>query len=133
MFDQVLDSLKKATDSTLMMQRERFARWGAFWPGLPVSPPNWAEEAQKVPKRWAETVRELGRNQRASLEGHFQVGMRNLESAFQLAEAKDVEDLRKRTVELWRKTIDCLRQLYEAQLRDLERAAGTWTQLMTKG
>jgi hypothetical protein len=133
MFDQVFDSMRKATESTLQMQKELYARWASFWPGLPGLQPDWAAEAQKLQKRWAETVGELAKKQRASLEEQFQIGLRGLEGAFGVAEVKDVEDLRKKSLELWQKSFDCLRQMQEAQLRDFQHAVSAWTQLMTRG
>ena len=36
-------------------------------------------------------------------------------------------------MELWQKSIDCLRQTCEAQLRDFQMAAAKWTEFMMKG
>lgn len=59
MLDQMFDTVRKATDATLQMQKEMFTRWTSFWPSLSPSPTNWAEEAQKYQKKWTDAVAEL--------------------------------------------------------------------------
>jgi hypothetical protein len=133
MFDEVFENLRKATDSTIQAQQELFKKWVSLWPGVPTSPAAWGEPVHKLQKKWAEIVGELVKKQREALEAQFSAGLRNIEEAFHLAEAKDPEELRAKTVELWQKTFDCLRQSYEAQVRDFQAAVTKWTELMTKG
>ena len=83
-------------------------------------------------KKWAEFVTEQVKRQRETMEAQFSAGLKNIEEAFYLAEAKDPEELRTRTVELWQKSFDCLRKLYESQLRDFQAAAVKWTELVTR-
>jgi hypothetical protein len=80
-----------------------------------------------------EIVGELLKKRNETLEAQFGAGLRNIEEAFHLAEAKDPEELRAKTIELWQKTFDCLRQASEAQLRDFQYAIGKWAELMTRG
>jgi hypothetical protein len=135
MFDPVLECLFKATDSTLsnlQVQREMFTKRANLWWDLPVMQPNWVEVAQKVQERWAAAIGELAREQRTALEEQFQIGRRSLESAFQPGEAKEVEELRKKSLELWQQSFDCLRQMCEAQVCDFQNAVRTWTLLLTR-
>src|SRR4051794_34096065 len=118
MFEQVFDLMRKATDSTIQLQREMFQRWTSLWPGMPGSQPVWSEQVQQFQKRWAETVSELVKKQTETLEAQFKMGLKNIEDAFRLTEVKDVEELRARTIELWQRSFDCLRQGYETQVRD---------------
>lgn len=131
MFNAVFESLRKATDVTMQMQQDLFKKWASFWPGV-VSPAAWGDQAQKIPRKWAETVAEMVKKQNEALEAQFQVGLRNIEEAFQLAQVKDPEELRTRTQELWQKSFDCLRQTFEAQVREFQAAMSKWTELMTK-
>jgi hypothetical protein len=132
MFEPVFESLKKATETTLQIQQEMFKKWVSFWPGMPTAQPAWGEQAQKVQKKWAEFFEETLKKQRETLEAQFQAGLKNIEEAFHLAEVKDPEELRTRTVELWRKVFETLRQAYEGQARDFEAAVARWAELMTK-
>jgi hypothetical protein len=132
MFDQVFESLRKATESSVAMQQELFKKWIGMWPGVPASVFPFGEP-HKFQKKWVELVSELLKKQNESLEVQFKAGLRNIEEAFHLAEAKDPEELRTKTIELWQKTFDCLRQASEAQLRNCQDAIAKWAELMTKG
>src|SRR5437763_17002925 len=78
--------------------------------------------ARNARKKSAEVVGALMKEQRESLEAHFNAGLRNMEEAFHLGEAKDAEELRTRTDAIWQKTFDCLRRTYEVQVRNLRAA-----------
>jgi hypothetical protein len=132
MFDQVLESMRKATESTIHMQHQMFRKWAGFWPGVSSPQTMWSEPVQKFHKKWAETVAALIKKQNESVEAQFKVGLESLEAAFRLADAKDAEELRVKTMELWQKSFECLRQVYEAQTRDFQNAITKWTEVMTK-
>ena len=132
MFDAVFESLRKASDVTMQMQQEMFKKWANLWPGT-AAPPTWGEQAQKVPRKWAEILAETAKKQNEALEAQFKVGLRNIEEAFQLSQVKDPEELRTKTQELWQKSFECLRQTFEAQVREFQAAMTRWTELMTKG
>jgi len=133
MFEPVFDNLKKVTETTLRMQQEMFEKWVSLWPGVRPTQAAFAEPAQKFQKKWAEFYEEALKKQRDTLETQFKAGLKNIEEAFRLAEAKDPDELRVRTTELWQKVFETLRQSSEAQLRDLQTFAGRWTELVTKG
>jgi hypothetical protein len=133
MFEQVFENLRQATDATIQTQAEIYKKWAGLWPTVPGSPPTWGEQAQKFHKKWSAFVNELVKKQHETLEVQYAAGLRNIEEAFQLAEIKDLEELRTKTLELWQKSFEALREVYEAQVRDFQSAVGKWTELMTKG
>ena len=133
MFESVFDSFKKVTETTLRMQQEMYEKWISLWPGLKPNQTPFAEPLQKFQKKWAEFYEEMLKKQRETLEVQFKSGLKNIEEAFRLAEAKDPEELRAKTTELWQKVFETLRQTYEAQLRDLQTIAARWTEMVTKG
>lgn len=132
MFDPLFDSLRKATETSIQMQQEMFKKWIALWPGMTAIPPR-PEQFQQFQKKWAETVNELIKQRRESTEAIFKSGLENIEQTFKLGEVKNVEELRAKTIELWQKYFDSLRQAYEAQVRDFQTAMVRWGELMTKG
>ena len=132
MFDQAFESLRKATESSISLQQEMFRKWMSLWPGMSVSTHGFTE-LQKLQKKWVDVVSELVKKRNESLEAQFKAGLQNIEEAFRLAEAKDPEELRTKTIELWQKTFDCLRQASEAQLHDFQNAVTKWVELITKG
>jgi hypothetical protein len=136
MFEQVFESFRKATESTIRMQQEMMTQWAGLWPGYstPSSSPGpaAADRAFKFQKKWGEIISELVKKQQESLQAGFTAVMRNIEEAFRLPQVKDGEELRGKTKELWQKTIDCLRQSSEAQVHNFQTAVAQCTGLMTK-
>jgi hypothetical protein len=132
MFEQIFDTMRKATETNLRMQQELFQRWTALWPGVPAAPASWAEQAEGLRKKWAEAVNELVKRQRQTQQEQFAAGLKQIEQAFRLAEVKDVEALRARTLELWQQTFQLLQQSYETQVRDFHDALGKWAEMLTK-
>ena len=130
MFEPVFESLRKATDATVQMQQELFSKWTTMFPALPMVPA--AYEPLKFQKRCVEVAAELTQKQRESLEAQFNTGVKTIAEAFRLCEAKDPEELRTRTVELWQKSFDSLRQIYDAQAKDFQTAVVKWGELVTK-
>src|SRR5262249_32460730 len=128
MFDQVYENLRKATESSIQMQQEMFKKWVGLWPGMPAFPGANGEQLGKFQKKWMEVAGELVKRQRETLEAQFSAGLRNIEAAFHLAEAKDPEELRAKTIELWQKAFECMQQAQEAQFRDFQAAAAKWTE-----
>jgi hypothetical protein len=132
MFEAVFESLQKATDSTIRMQQELFKQWVGLMPVQPTPAAAPVEQAQKVQKKWAEVAGDLYKKQCEALEAQFKVGLRNLEEGFRLAKTKDPEELRAKTVELWQKSLDCLRQSCEAQFKEFQTAMAKWTEVVMK-
>jgi hypothetical protein len=133
MFEMVFENLKKATEVSLQMQQEAFKRWVGVWPGLPTGAGQIPEQAKNFQKKWAEFYEEVLKKQREAVAAQFQAGLQHIEEAFRLAETKDPAELRTKTIELWQKVFETLRQTFEAQVRDLQVLAGRWTELATKG
>jgi len=133
MFEPVFENLRKATETAIQTQQDLFTRWAALWQGVTVPQPAWGEPVKRFQKKWAEAVTETLARQRETLEAQFNAGMKSLEAAFAVAGAKDPEELKTRTMELWQKSFDCLRQALEAQAREFQAAVTKWTELVTKG
>jgi hypothetical protein len=134
MFDQVFDTLRKATEANIQLQQEMVRKWINLWPGVPSMPsvPAWPEQMQQFQKKWAEAVSELLKKQRESTEGLFKAGVANLEKAFQLGEVQTAEEMRAKTLELWQKCFDSMRQAWEAQIRDFQMVVARFTEIVTK-
>jgi len=135
MFDQVFEGMRKATEASVQMQQEGFKKWLSLWPGVPAAAPLWGEQVlrlQEVRQKWAEVVHDLLRRQREMTEASFKAGLQNIEKAFQLAEARNAEELRARTMERWRQCFESLRQASEAPLHEFQAATERWLELMGK-
>jgi hypothetical protein len=132
MFEQVYESLRKATEGALHTQQEMFQKWLALWPTTPAFPKVWGEQGKQFQQKWAAFAGELFRRQREAAEAQFKIAQEGIEKAFHLGQAKSVEELRARTVELCQKCFDGLKQAFEAQFHEFQAAIEKWTELMTK-
>ena len=131
-FDQAFAGFRKAAESTLHLQQDMFRQWTNFWPGFPVPQTEFAERAQKFQKEWAKTVAEMTRKFQETWDAHYKSGLKLLTEAFKSAEAKNPEELRKKTEELWNKTFECFKGLGQAQVNDFQAASQKWIEMMTK-
>src|SRR6266542_1194499 len=126
MFEQVFENLRLATESSIHLQQELFKKWVGVWSGVPAAPHSGGDQILKAQKKWTEFIADLVKKERETLEAQFSAGLKNIEEAFRLVEAKQPEELRTKTIELWQKSIDCLRQTYEAQIRHFQAAVVKW-------
>jgi hypothetical protein len=132
MFGQVFDNMAKVTGATVTIQQDIFKKWFSMWPNIPgfQPDPGSAEQVEKFQKRWAATVSELLKRHRELTETQFKAGMENIEKAFQIGEAKTPEEIRAKTIELWQKCFDYMRQTTEAQIRETQVATQKWFELL---
>jgi hypothetical protein len=132
MFDQVYETFRQATETALQMQQEMVRKWVSLWVGMPAAVPPGAEQVRQFQKKWAEFIGDLIKRQREVTEAQLQAGLEGIEKAFHLGEAKNIEELRARTFELWQKCFEGFRQGYEAQVQEFQRALEKWMDLVSK-
>jgi hypothetical protein len=116
MDDQLFDSFRKASESSLQMQQEILKHWTERLAGSASQPPNASSAAsQQVQKRWLALGIELLNKHRASLDGTYAAGIQLIEQSFGATEAKSPEEYRLLTEGLWRKLFDTYKNQAEAQ------------------
>lgn len=131
MFEQLFDNLRTATEANIRIQHEMFKKWSALWPGMAAAPNGGTEQVQQVQKKWVDFAGEMVKKQRATLETQFSAGLKTIEDGFRLTEAKDADELRAKTVELWQQSFESIRKMYESQMREFQAAVVKWTELVT--
>src|SRR3954453_23087442 len=112
MFDQILESYRQAAESTMQLQQLMLRNWTQQWPGafgIPTPTAAWTEKAHAAQRKWAETVTDMLTKHRETLDAQYRAGIRTIEDAFRLGEAKDPEQYRKLVEELWRQSFECLK------------------------
>ena len=140
MFDMILENYRKATESTMKLQQDVLRNWTMQWPqmfgsqafGLPFmgGPASgsampgaaWLEQFSAAQKKWADTVTEMLNKHRESLDAQYKAGIRTIEEAFKVGEAKDPQQFRRLTEELWKQSFECLKTVAESQVRDVQSA-----------
>ncbi|MBV8268500.1 MAG: hypothetical protein JO252_19395 [Planctomycetaceae bacterium] len=141
MFDQILDNFRKATESTIQLQQELTRQWFQQWasiPGLPTPGIKFGTTGAAAPvasatKQISGAVTELLDKHLKTLDAQYRAGIRTIEDAFRVMEAKDLEQFRKLTEELWRQSFNSLKAVIESQLRDFQAATEKGIEAVSKG
>lgn len=131
-FEDVLKNVRKAAESNLKMQQEVFRQWGALWPGLPTPQAAWMDKIRDFQHQWVVTVSDLARKHRDVLDQQYQAALESLEEALRVTESSNPQELRDRTEQLCRKTLDCVREISEVQMKEFQDAVKKWSELATK-
>ena len=126
MFDQVVDTFRKAIDSSMQCQHEMLQQFVQLWsqvPGIPttgsVVANKWSDQVNTIQKKWSQTLTDLLNRHREALDAQYRAGIKTIEDAFRVGEAKDPEQFRKLTEELWRQSFDSMKTVVETQIGDL--------------
>jgi len=136
MFDQILETYRRATESSMLFQQMMLRTWSEQWPqALGVAPPKASvpEQFYSVQKKLGETITEMLNKHRETLDAEYRAGIAAIEGAFRVAEAKDPQQFRKLTEELWRHNHECLKSLAESQMRDIQAVMQKWFDLASQG
>ncbi|HTB61922.1 MAG TPA: hypothetical protein VLC06_28875 [Polyangia bacterium] len=116
MDDQLFDSFRKASESSLQMQQEMLKQWTERWAASAAQAPNAASDAsQQAQKRWLALGLELLEKHRASLDSTYAAGIQLIAQSFRTTEAKSSDEYRRLTEDLWRKLFDTYKSQTEAQ------------------
>jgi hypothetical protein len=140
MFEQVMENFLKASEATLQTQQEMFQQWTKQWgqvpggmvPGAPFGTA-WFDQGEALRRRWATGLTDILTRHRETMDSQYRAGIRTIEDAFRVGEAKDPEHFRKLVEELWRQSFNCLKTVTEAQMRELQGALEAWMEAASKG
>jgi hypothetical protein len=131
-FEEFFQNIRKASESTLKMQQDLLSQWTSIWPGLPTPQTAWIIQMQGLRKKWIDTVSDLARKHRDVVDRQYQAAIESLDAALNITDASTPEEFRRRSEQLCRKTLDCMKELSETQLREFQEAVTKWTDLLAK-
>jgi len=120
MFDQLIDGVRKASESSLQMQQEMFKQWTRLVPGTPGDAGAQGEWGRVSQKRWVDLAVEILNRHRETLDATYKPGIQIIEQTFQVAEAKTADEYRRMVEEIWRKLFDLQKSQSESQFRDFQ-------------
>ena len=131
LMEQVFQNIRQATEANLKFQQDAVRQWSSFWP---VTAPQtaWTDSVREFQKKWTSTVSEAAKKHREVVDQQLKAAIENLDAALQTTDATTPEEYRKRTEQLCRQTLDCMRELSESQIREFQNAVTSWTELVTK-
>jgi hypothetical protein len=117
MLDQLFDTFRKASESSLHMQQDMFKYWTQQWSGASSTAGNTGEWSKNYQKQ----VVDLLNKQREALDSAFKAGIQLIEQSFRASEAKSPEDYRRTMEDLWRTLIDTFKTQTETQVREFQK------------
>ena len=122
MFDQLIDGVRKASESSLQMQQEMFKHWTRLFSGpmheaAQGAQADWGRGSQK---RWMELGVEMLNRHREAIDAIYKSGIQIIEQTFHVAEAKSADDYRRMVEDLWRKLFELQKEQSESQFRDFQ-------------
>jgi hypothetical protein len=129
--EDVFQNIRKAAETNLKMHQELFQQWSHLWP-MPTVQSIWVDKIRDFQKQWSTTVSDLARKHRDVIDKQYESAIESLDAALRVAESTNPEEFRRRTEQLCRKTLDCMREVSETQLRAFQNAISKWTELATK-
>jgi hypothetical protein len=124
MLDQVMESFRKASESSLQMQQDIFKRWSQQWFASPTGNGVGGEMGGSLQRRSVDLAIEALNKHRESLEGTYRSSIQVLEQAFRVSEARSPDDARRMVEELWRNVMAIMKEQSESQFREMMR----WTE-----
>lgn len=130
MFDQVLENLQKATESSIKLQQEMFQKWTEAIPGVPsfsAAGDGFAQWRKKFEQLSSETLK----RQKEMVDKNYDAGIEALEGIFQVTSAKDPQELQEKVTELYKSSFESLRKLSESQMNEFKAASEKLMGLMT--
>lgn len=132
MFDQLFESFRKASESSLQAQQEMLKQWVQQWPTPMNTPSISGEQSAAFQKRWLESMTETLNRHREVLDSSYRSGIQVIEQAFRVSDAKSPEDYRRIVEDLWRKLSETFKEQSETQVRELQKAAERWLDVTQK-
>ena len=121
-YEQALDNIRKASESSLKMQQDAFQQWTTLWPGFSSPQSAWIDKMRDFQRQWTNAVSDLAHKHRNTLDRQYQVAVESLEEALRTGESTNPEEYRRRTEQFCRKSLDCMREASEAQMKEYQEA-----------
>lgn len=133
MFDQIFESFRKASESSLQMQQDVFKQWTQQWQAAPTSATGASTEwARDLQKRWVDLTLEMLNDHRTSLDNAYKSAIQAVEQTFRVSEAKSPEDYRKVAEDLGRKLFETFKQQSETQFREFQKWSERTAEMVQK-
>jgi len=143
MVDMILENYSKAVESTLRLQQEILRTWTMQWSpfgtqlfGLPLTGTStsasetpaaaWLEQLSTAQRKWAEAIADVLKRHQETLDEQYRAGIRAIDDAFRVGEARDPEQVHRLSEELWRQNCEVLKTAVASQMHDLQSVMQKW-------
>jgi hypothetical protein len=130
--DQMFENFRKASTSSWQFQQDMLKQYAQQWTFPASSGAEPAEWAQQIQKRWTEFASETINRSKESLEGLYKLTLELIEMGTRARDAKSPEDYRRGVEEVRAKMFDVFKEQSDAQLRDYQKTAEKWFEVLAK-
>jgi hypothetical protein len=119
MFDQFLETFRRASESSMQIQQDMVKQWSQqFFTAPPGVSTEWGRQFQK---RCMDFTLEILNKHRESIDAGYKAGIQAIEEIFRTSDAKSPDDYRRTAEDVWRKLFDTFRTQYETQLQEFQK------------
>ena len=132
MFDQIFETVRRSSESSLQMQQDMMKYWSQQLASPPPTGNGTADWGRTFQKRWLELALEILNRHRESLDATYKTTIQVLEQAFHVSEAKSSEDYRRMVEDVSRKLFETLKEQSETQFGDLQKWTAKSFEMMQK-
>jgi len=150
MVDKILENYSKAAESTLRLQQEMLRNWTMQWSPfgtqvfeLPLTgtstsasetpAPAWLGRLSTAQRKWAEAVTDMLKRHQETLDEQYRAGIRAIDGAFRVGEARDPQQFRRLSEELWRRNCEVLKTAVASQMHDVQSVMQKWCEAVVLG
>jgi len=151
MVDKILENYSKAVESTLKLQQEMLRNWtmqlspfgtqvfefpmtgtstsASATPAASASATPaaaWLEQLSTAQRKCAEAVADMLKRHRETLDEEYRAGIRAIDDAFRLGEARNPEQFQRLSEELWRRNCEVLKTAVASQMHDVQSVMQKW-------
>ena len=154
MVDKILENYSKAVESTLKLQQEMLRNWTMQMTGASTSASAtpaasasatpaasatetpaaaWLEQLSTAQRKCAEVVADMLKRHQETLDEEYRAGIRAIDDAFRLGEARNPEQFQRLSEELWRRNCEVLKTAVASQMHDVQSVMQKWYEAVRLG
>jgi DNA anti-recombination protein RmuC len=130
--EEVFQNIRKVAEANLKMQQDLLSQCSSLWPGIPTPQSAWIHQIQQFRSKLADTVSELARKHGEAVDRRYKAATESLDAALSISDATTPEEFRRKSEQLCRKSLDCVREVAETQVREFQEAITKWTDVLAK-
>jgi transposase-like protein len=131
-YEEVFQNVKKGAEATLKMQQDLLRQWTRLWPGMPTPQAVVTDKLKDFQRQWSNTISDLARRHGDTLNQQYRAALESLEEALRLSESSNPMEFRNRAEQLCRKTLNCMREVSEVQLKEFHDMMNRFGELVSK-
>jgi hypothetical protein len=130
--EEVFQNVRKVAEANLKMQQDILSQASSMWPGMPKPQSAWLSQMQQFRGKLVDTISVIARKHGEAVDRQYKAALESLDAALTVTDATTPEEFRRKSEQLCRKTLDCIREVTETQVRAFQDAITKWTDLLAK-